>query len=80
MGEIADPVLLLLGGAPHESGPPAAEVAQLARSLRAFTVDTVPGAGHFVHEEQPDAVVAAILRIEASATLSATAPSGGTNP
>jgi pimeloyl-ACP methyl ester carboxylesterase len=63
LGEIACPVLLLLGGAPHDGGPRPAELSELAASLRAFTVDTVPGAGGFVYEEQPGAVVAAVARL-----------------
>jgi len=43
-----------------------AEVRLLQRTVRAFAVDSVPGAGHFVHEEQPQAVVAALGRLEAS--------------
>src|SRR5439155_21089302 len=37
LAQIACPVLLLLGGAPHKGGPPPAEVTLLAQSLPAFT-------------------------------------------
>jgi len=66
LGEIACPVLLLLGGVPHDGGPQPAELAEMAESLRAFTVDTVPGVGQFVHEERPAAVVAAVVRLDAA--------------
>src|SRR6266702_4443086 len=50
LAQITCPVLLLLGGAPHKGGPPPDEVTLLAQSLPAFTADTVPGAGSFLHE------------------------------
>jgi pimeloyl-ACP methyl ester carboxylesterase len=62
--EVRCPVLLLLGGAPHASGPPAAEIELLRRSVRAFAIDSVPGAGHFVFEERPAAVAASASRVE----------------
>jgi pimeloyl-ACP methyl ester carboxylesterase len=65
--EITCPVLLLLGGAPHDGGPQPAEVTELAESLPRFTVDTVSGVGAFVHEERPAAVVAAVARLAAPA-------------
>src|SRR5437870_4647952 len=52
LAEITCPVVLLVGSAPHDGGPRPAELALLAGSLRVFTVDTVPGAGHFVYEER----------------------------
>src|SRR3989449_7831761 len=58
LSEFACPVLLLLGGAPHDGGPRPGEVIELAESLPAFTVDTVPAVGAFVQEERPEAVVA----------------------
>src|SRR2546421_8299977 len=36
--------------------------------LRSFAVDTVPGAGHFVYEERPAAVVAAVQRLDRKST------------
>src|SRR3989441_4243273 len=50
---IACPVLLLLGGASDDGGPRPGEVIEMAESLPAFTVDTVPGVGAFVQEERP---------------------------
>lgn len=60
IGEITCPVSMLLGGAPHRSAPSPEEVTLLATSLTTFRADTIPGAGHFLFEERPGAVVAAI--------------------
>jgi len=64
--EVRCPVRLLLGTAIHEGGVSAEEVAVLAAALPAFIVDSVAGAGHFIYEEQPAAVVAAVRRLRAS--------------
>jgi pimeloyl-ACP methyl ester carboxylesterase len=53
------PVRLVLGGAKHDGGVGPDEVAELRRDVPEFAVDTVPGAGHYLQEEQP----AAVLRI-----------------
>lgn len=63
LGEIACPVELLVGGAPHEGGVPAADVQLFRRSLARFRMFTVPGAGHFIHEESPECVGAAVGRV-----------------
>jgi pimeloyl-ACP methyl ester carboxylesterase len=34
-------------------------------------VDSVPGVGHFLHEEQPQAVVAAVAAVAATAAMGA---------
>ncbi len=60
LGEIRCPVRLVVGTTPHESGVSPAEVTALAGGLRAFAVDSVARAGHFVQEEQPEAVVRAL--------------------
>jgi len=62
--EIRCPVILVLGATPHASGPPAAEVAALRAAIPAFGIDSIPGAGHFVFEERPAAVSAAVQRLE----------------
>jgi pimeloyl-ACP methyl ester carboxylesterase len=61
------PVLLLVGGVPHDGAPGAADIALLAERLGTFALDTVPGAGHFLHEERPDAVVSAVDRVSGRA-------------
>lgn len=62
--EIRCPLVLVLGTGPHKYAPPETEVALLRDSVRAFTVDSVPDAGHYVFEERPAAVVAAVERVE----------------
>ncbi len=61
--EIRCPVRLLLGGAPHDGGPPRSEIEALRSGLSQLEVDTIPGAGHYLHEEQPEAVAAAVERV-----------------
>jgi len=63
LGEIHCPVRLVLGTAPHDGAVPPEEIAMLRDSLPVFTVDSVPGVGHFVFEEQPSAVVEAMARL-----------------
>lgn len=54
--ELRAPVLLLLGGAPHASGPKHDEVERLLAALPAVTAETLEGVGHFPHEEAPTLV------------------------
>ncbi len=63
LGAIRCPVRLMAGGTPHSGAPGAAEVTLLRERLVMFAVDSVPGAGHFVYEERPAAVVAAVERL-----------------
>lgn len=63
LGEIACPVRLLLGGARHRGGPEQEQVRRLRSRVPRVSVDTVPGAGHYLHEEQPDAVVQAVQAV-----------------
>ncbi|HEY7683079.1 MAG TPA: alpha/beta hydrolase [Gemmatimonadales bacterium] len=60
LGEIVCPVRLLLGGARHKGGPEPEQVRRLRQKVLRVSVDTVPGAGHYLHEEQPEVVVQAI--------------------
>jgi pimeloyl-ACP methyl ester carboxylesterase len=71
LGEIRCPVRLVVGGAPHEGDVSGAEIVLFERTLPQFALDSVPGAGHFLHEERPDAVLAAILRTAAPRVLNA---------
>ena len=66
LSEIRCPVRLMVGGVAHEGDVGATEVKVLQRTLRSFALDSVPGAGHFIQEEQPLAVVAAIARVRAA--------------
>ena len=59
------PVRLVIGGARHDGGVGPEEVVELARELPRFAVDSVPGAGHYLQEEQPEAVLRIFERIAA---------------
>ena len=60
LSTISGPVLLMIGAATHKSGMASEEVAQLAATLPAFSVDSIAGVGHYIFEEQPAAVVRAV--------------------
>lgn len=68
LAELRCPVRLIVGGAPHDGDVGAQEVRLLEHTLRSFALDSVPGAGHFIYEEQPRAVLAAVTRLAASVT------------
>jgi len=70
LSEVRCPVRLVIGTAAHEGGISPAEIALLQEGLPRFSIDRVEQAGHFVFEEKPGAVVAAIT----SADLSEGAP------
>src|SRR2546428_13340788 len=80
LSAITRSLLLVLGRVPHGGRPTPGRLGQPADSLRAFTVDTVAGAGHFVHEERPDAVVAAVSRVGPASALSAAGSRGSAKP
>jgi pimeloyl-ACP methyl ester carboxylesterase len=63
LASIHVPVRLLVGTVPHQSGVDAGDTAALAALLPDFRVDSVPGSGQFIHEEQPSAVVDALLAL-----------------
>jgi len=67
--EVRCPVLLLLGGAPHEGGPPTTETALLADGIPWLVSDALPGVGHFIHEEAPAQVAAAVDRMRVTITV-----------
>lgn len=62
--ELSVPVRLVVGGAPHRGGISAEQIELLAARVPRFTLDSVPGAGHYLFEEAPQAVVAAIGRVQ----------------
>jgi pimeloyl-ACP methyl ester carboxylesterase len=68
LAEIGCPVRLLLGATRHDGDVSAQEVGLLARTLSRFSLDSIPGAGHFMQEERPDVVMAAVGRLNASVT------------
>lgn len=63
LSRIRCPVILIVGTARHTGGVTAKDVATLKRALPAMRVDTIPGAGLYIYEEQPEAVVSAALSI-----------------
>jgi pimeloyl-ACP methyl ester carboxylesterase len=70
LGRIDCPVVLLGGRAEHVEGMPPEEVDVLQEHLPSIEVENVAGAGQYVHEERPDAVVATILQFMGTATSS----------
>lgn len=66
LAEVSCPVELVIGAAPHGGAVSPADVALLQGSLRAFALDSIPGAGHYLHEEQPAVVVEAVARLKAT--------------
>lgn len=66
LADVPCPVRLVVGGAPHDGSMKDADVTLLQRNLRAFAIDSISGAGHYLHEERPDVVVDAVLRLQAA--------------
>jgi pimeloyl-ACP methyl ester carboxylesterase len=62
--EFRGPVRLLVGSVAHPAEIPDEQREQLRASLSDYGIDSVPGAGQYVHEEQPEAVVAAVIRLD----------------
>ena len=63
LGDIACPVVLVVGTSHHDGDVPPQEVALMRRSIRSFAVDSQQGAGHYLQEERPTAVVSAVERL-----------------
>lgn len=66
LAEVPCPVRLVVGGAPHGGSVKEADVALLQRTLHMFEIDSISGAGHYLHEERPDVVVEAVARLESA--------------
>ncbi|HEX5385761.1 MAG TPA: alpha/beta fold hydrolase [Gemmatimonadales bacterium] len=66
LGGIRGPVRLLVGSMRHGSGIGDTEIAELKQGLRDFAVDSIFGAGQFIQEERPEAVLAAIDSVDRS--------------
>ncbi|HEY6947606.1 MAG TPA: alpha/beta hydrolase [Gemmatimonadales bacterium] len=71
LGDCRVPVRLLVGAVPHQSGVGAEQIALLAQRLPDFRVDSVPGSGQYIQEEQPDAVLAALGKLAAATRYAA---------
>ena len=67
LSEVRCPVWLLLGQAPHEGGPTDAEIATFRSGLQHFTLSNVPGAGNFIFEEAPQAIVRIVQEMTTTA-------------
>jgi pimeloyl-ACP methyl ester carboxylesterase len=63
LGEIACPVTLVVGTARHEGDVPPQEVALMNHAILSFAVDSERGAGHYLQEERPAAVVSAVEQL-----------------
>jgi pimeloyl-ACP methyl ester carboxylesterase len=70
LGAVRCPVRLVVGTAPHEGGIPERQLEALKSGLSDLAVDSVPGAGLHVYEEQPDAIVDAVRRVRLSSPSS----------
>jgi pimeloyl-ACP methyl ester carboxylesterase len=67
LAEIHLPVRLIVGTVPHGSAITPDEITELKRAIGNFGVDSIPGSGQFIHEEQPDAVLAAVAALDRAA-------------
>jgi len=63
LSAIACPVTLVVGTARHDGDVPPQEVAQMTHAIVSFEVDSERGAGHYLQEERPAAVVSALERL-----------------
>ena len=64
LSSIRAPVLLLVGTAPKTAGLQEHDVAIMREQLRQLTIERLPGVGHYIHEEAPHAVAAAVVRLD----------------
>lgn len=64
LGDIACPVTLVVGTSKHDGDVPPWEVAMMDSSIQSFVVDSEVGAGHYLQEERPASVVAALQQLE----------------
>jgi pimeloyl-ACP methyl ester carboxylesterase len=60
---VSSPVVLLVGTGATPVAPSPADIRALAAGLPRFVADTIPNAGQYIHEEQPDSVIAAVQRL-----------------
>jgi pimeloyl-ACP methyl ester carboxylesterase len=69
------PIRVLLGGAEHSGGPKREEIDRLRVGAPKVVIDTIAGAGHYLHEERPDLVARAIgAMAELTASLAQAVP------
>jgi len=63
LGRIACPVTLVVGTAHHDGDVPPQEVMLMNHAIASFAVDSEVGAGHYLQEERPAAIVTAVERL-----------------
>ena len=66
--EIRIPVIVLMGTAPHEAELTSEDIEVLRGGLADVEFREIPGAGHFIYEEQPRAVADAVKELVAGIT------------
>ena len=66
LAQITIPVRLLIGAAPHGSGIVPANTRLLRERIPGLVVDSIPGAGLHIHEEQPEVMVRKVLEMQAA--------------
>ncbi len=64
LGEIPQPVLVLIGGADHHGAMKEEDIAALREGLPDVTFQTLAGAGHFIYEEQPEIMVDTMVEFQ----------------
>lgn len=74
------PIRMLVGSVEHPAGMKEDGLAQMHGSLFDFSVDSVPGSGQYIGEEQPEAVIAAFLRLVYAQPVEELAPAMGIIP
>ena len=68
LAAITGPIVELIGTAPkHDGDVPDFELNFMQRTLPRFTLDSVRGAGHYIQEEQPQAVLEAVEQARVAA-------------
>jgi pimeloyl-ACP methyl ester carboxylesterase len=73
---ITAPVVVMVGtGSPEEATVPE-EMATLASELPRLRVDTIPSAGHYIQEEQPELVATTILELRRELVIGVPQPNG----
>ena len=68
--ELGVPVRLVVGAVPHNDGISPQQITLLSERVPVFQIDSVAGAGHYLQEEAPLAVISAIRRAHTSSLAS----------
>jgi pimeloyl-ACP methyl ester carboxylesterase len=63
LSQVACPVTLMVGTAHHDGDVSPEEIALLSRTIKSFEIDSERGAGHYLQEERPSAVVSAVAQL-----------------